>query len=161
MAHPNRTLINALRKAALNLRNGAEYSWGNHGSCNCGHLLQVVTHLSKEEVLRSAHTGFGEWTEIAEEYCGVTNIPAYDLISRLEKIGLTATDIHNLEYLQDRKVLDQLPGGFRWLQKNQREDVITYFETMADSLERKLPNPQTINRASLIQSEPEEVLLSL
>ncbi|HYC28203.1 MAG TPA: hypothetical protein VEB42_05290, partial [Chitinophagaceae bacterium] len=48
--------------------------------------------------------------------------------------------IHNLEYLEDRAVLDNLPGGFRWLKKNQREDVITYFETYANMLEEKLVN---------------------
>lgn len=138
MAHPNLTLIGALRQAAQNLRNGAPYAWGNHGACNCGQVLQVVTHLSREEILHYAHTGIGEWTEIAAEYCGVTQVPAYLMISKLEAIGLTPTDIHCLEYLQDHEVLKQLPGGFRWLQKNVREDVIVYFETMADMLEEKL-----------------------
>ena len=138
MAYPNLTLIGALRKAAKNLREGAHYAWGNHGSCNCGHLLQVVTHLSKEEILKQAHTGYGEWTEIAEEYCGVTNAPAYMLISKLEAIGLTPTDIHQLEYLQNKAVLNGLPGGFQWLQKNKREDVIVYFETFAQILEDRL-----------------------
>jgi len=138
MAHPNLTLIGALRQAAQNLRNGAPYAWGNHGACNCGQVLQVVTHLSREEILHYAHTGIGEWTEIAAEYCGVTQVPAYLMISKLEAIGLTPTDIHCLEYLQDHEVLKQLPGGFRWLQKNVREDVIVYFETMADVLEEKL-----------------------
>jgi hypothetical protein len=101
-------------------------------------VLQVVTHLSKEEILRYAHTGIGEWTEIAEEYCSTTQVPAYQMISKLEAIGLTATDIHCLEYLQDPEILKRLPGGFRWLQKNVREDVILYFETMADVLEEKL-----------------------
>jgi len=140
MAHPNITLINALREAATNLRNGAPYAWGNHGSCNCGHVLQVVTQLSKQEIVRYAQTVYGEWTEIAEDYCGVTNAPAYLLVSKLEKIGLTPTDIHNLEYLEDRKVLDNLPGGFRWLKKNIREDVIAYFETFATMLEEQLLN---------------------
>lgn len=138
MAHPNLALIGALRQAAANLKNGAHYAWGNHGSCNCGHVLQVVTHLSKEEILRHAHTGIGEWTEIAEEYCGVTAVPAYLMISKLEAIGLTPSDIHALEYLQDRQVLETLPGGFRWLEKNKREDVIEYFEAMANLLEEKL-----------------------
>ena len=138
MAHPNLTLISALRQAANNLSNGAPYAWGHHGSCNCGHVLQVVTHLSREEVLRAAHTGIGEWTEIAEDYCGVTQLPAYEMIAKLEAIGLTPTDIHCLEYLQDREVLDQLPGGFRWLQKNNREDVVLYFQTMASMLEERL-----------------------
>jgi hypothetical protein len=138
MAHPNLTLIGALRQAAKNLRQGAPYAWGNHGACNCGHVLQVVTHLSKEEILRYAHTGIGEWTEIAEDYCDVSSAPAYMLIAKLEAIGLTPTDINALEYLKDRNVLNNLPGGFRWLKKNVREDVIVYFETFAQLLEDRL-----------------------
>ena len=138
MAHPNLKLVETLRKAAKNLRNGAPYAWGNHGSCNCGHILQVVTHLSKKEILEYAQSTQGEWTEIAEDYCGVTNAPAYLLISQLEKLGLTPTDIHNLEYLGDRRVLENLPGGFRWLKRNVREDVVVYFETMAEMLEEEL-----------------------
>lgn len=138
MAHLNIALVNALREAAQNLRNGAHYAWGHHGSCNCGHLLQVTTQLSKEEIVRHAQTVYGEWTEIAEEYCGVTAAPAYLLVSKLESLGLTPTDIHNLEYLEDKTVLQNLPGGFRWLKKNVREDVIVYFETFASMLEEKL-----------------------
>lgn len=138
MAYPNLKLIEALRQAAQNLRNGAHYAWGHHGSCNCGHILQVVTHLSKKEILEHAQTVYGEWTEIAEDYCGVTNAPAYLLVSKLEKLGLTPTDIHNLEYLEDRNVLENLPGGFRWLKRNVRDDVIVYFETMAETMEEEL-----------------------
>ncbi len=52
--------------------------------------------------------------------------------------GLTPSDIHNIEYLEDREVLERLPGGFRWLKRNERADVIVYLETMADILEEKL-----------------------
>jgi hypothetical protein len=138
MAYPNLALINALREAANNLSNGAHYAWGHHGSCNCGHLLQVVTHLSKEEILRYARTGSGEWTEIAEDYCEVTSAPAYMLIGKLENLGLTPTDIHYLEYLSNKEVLKNLPGGFRWLKKNVRKDVILYFEIFAQMLEDRL-----------------------
>ncbi|HJW17210.1 MAG TPA: hypothetical protein VJ499_08815 [Flavisolibacter sp.] len=138
MAHPNLALIQALRQAADNLRSNVPYAWGHHGACNCGHILQVVTHLSKEEILEYAQTGIGEWTEIAQGRCETTNVPVDMLISKLGGIGLTATDIHNLEYLQDRVILEKLPGGIRWLQKNRREDVILYFETMADVLEERL-----------------------
>ena len=151
MAHPNITLINALREAAENLGNGAHYAWGHHGSCNCGHVLQVVTHLSKEEIVRHAQTVYGEWSEIADDYCGVTNAPAYMLVSKLEKIGLTPTDIHNLEYLEDRKVLNSLHGGFRWLKKNLREDVILYFETMALVIEEQLLNSIQLPRLEELQ----------
>jgi len=138
MAHPNIKLIQALKQAAKNLRSGADYSWGHHGSCNCGHLLQVVTHLNKNQILEYAQSMYGEWTEIAEEYCGISNASAYLLVSELEKLGLTPTDIHNLEYLEDRTVLENLPGSFRWLKKNVREDVVLYFETMAEMLEEEL-----------------------
>jgi hypothetical protein len=40
--------------------------------------------------------------------------------------------------LEDRTVLNALPGGFRWLKRNQRADVILYFKTYADLLEEQL-----------------------
>ncbi len=138
MANPTLQLVEALRATAQKLKDGAHYAWGNHGACNCGNLLQNVTRLTKEEILQHAHTGIGEWTELAEEYCGVTDAPVSLLLTRLMDIGLTPSDIHNLEYLDNREVLNQLPGGFRWLKRNKREDVIVYFETFANMLEEKL-----------------------
>ncbi len=138
MAEPNIKLIEALRETAGRLRNGAYYAWGHHGGCNCGNLLQVVTQHSKEEILKFAHTGIGEWTELSEDYCPVNDKPVDYIVSQLCRLGLTTSDIHNLEYLEDREVLENLPGGFRWLQKNVREDVIVYFGEFADLLERKL-----------------------
>jgi hypothetical protein len=138
MATPNLPLIQALRSAAQKLEKGNHYSWGHHGSCNCGNLLQAVTLLTKEEILAYAHTGAGEWTEIAETYCGVTGAPVDLLMSKLYELGLTATDIHNIEYLEDRAVLNQLQGGFRWLQRNVREDVVAYFYAYAQLLENQL-----------------------
>lgn len=138
MAYPTIELVEGLRKAAATLRAGAYYAWGHHGACNCGHLLQATTQLSKEEIRAYAHTGPGEWTEIAQEACAVTGAPINLLLTRLEQLGLTPTDIHNVEYLEDREVLKRLPGGFRWLKRNVREDVIMYFETMASMLEDKL-----------------------
>lgn len=151
MALANIQLIQALRETADRLRNGAAYAWGNHGACNCGNLTQVVTKLSKEEILAYAHTGIGEWTELAEDYCGITNAPAGLLISKLQEIGLTPSDIHNLEYLEDKNVLQRLPGGFRWLKRNVREDVILYFETYADLLEEQLANNLSIPFDELFQ----------
>jgi hypothetical protein len=138
MANPSVELIDALRETARRLRGGVHYAWGNHGACNCGNLMQVVGNMTKEEILRYAHTGIGEWTELAEDYCPVTNAPYNLLISKLQQIGLTPSDIHNLEYLEDKSVLQRLPGGFRWLQRNVREDVIVYFETYAQLLEDQL-----------------------
>jgi hypothetical protein len=139
MAYPNQILISALRQTAYRLRDGAYYAWGHHGGCNCGNLLQVLTKLTKEEILQCAQEAHGEWTELAIEYCETTNTPLSRIISELKSVGLTNTDIHNLEWLEDREVLEKLPGGFRWLRKNLREDTILYFETFANLLESKLP----------------------
>jgi hypothetical protein len=138
MAKPSFELVQALKETANRLKNGAYYAWGNHGGCNCGNLLQVFTQLSKEEILQYAHSGIGEWTELAEDFCGVSNAPISLLLKKLQELGLTPTDIHNLEYLEDKTVLQNLPGGFRWLKKNVREDVIVYFETYAQLLEEQL-----------------------
>ncbi len=138
MAYPTLQLINALTETAARLRNGAHYAWGHHGACNCGNLVQTVTKLTQGEILRYAHTGNGEWTELAEEFCPVTNAPLTLVITQLQRIGLTPTDIHHIEYLTDPEVLQHLPGGFRWLKRNKREDAIVYFETFANLLEDKL-----------------------
>lgn len=158
MAHANIELINALRETADRLKQGVQYAWGNHGSCNCGNLLQVVTKLSKEEIIRYAQTGVGEWTELAEEYCSITDAPVSLLIYKLELLGLTATDIHNLEYLEDKEVLKKLPGGFRWLKKNVKEDVIVYFESFADMLEEKMLSQLDI--ASLVNETNNKTQIS-
>jgi len=138
MAKPSIELIEALREVAKKLKSGVHYAWGHHGACNCGHLLQVLTQLDEKEILNHAHTGAGEWTEIAVESCSITGAPVHLLISKLEAAGLTATDIHHIEYLDDKAILQHLPGGFRWLKRNLRQDVIDYFETFASLLEDKL-----------------------
>lgn len=138
MAKPSLQLINALRETAQRLRNGAHYAWGHHGACNCGNLLQVITAVSEEEILRHAHSGIGEWTELSEEYCNTSNVPVGLLVTKLIDAGLTPTDIHHIEYVSDKAVLYHLPGGFRWLKRNVREDVILYFEAFANLLEEKL-----------------------
>jgi len=138
MAKASLELVAALRAAANKLKNGAHYAWGHHGACNCGHLLQVITQLDEKEILGYAHAGAGEWTEIAMESCSITGAPLNWLLSKLEAAGLTATDIHHIEYLDDKAVLQRLPGGFRWLKRNLRQDVIDYLEAFASLLEDKL-----------------------
>lgn len=145
MANPSIELVAAFRETAQRLRNGANYAWGHHGACNCGNLLQVITPLTEGEILRYAHTAVGEWTELAEEYCSTTGAPVNLIMSKLLQIGLTPVDIHNIEHLTDREVLKYLPGGFRWLKKNVREDVILYFEAFADLVEEKLIQSVKIN----------------
>jgi len=150
MATPTIELISALRATASKLRNGAHYAWGHHGACNCGNLLQTVTSLTEGEILRYAHTGTGEWTELAEEFCPVTNAPLTLLLTRLQEIGLTPSDIHHIEYLTDKEVLKHLEGGFRWLKRNKKEDAIAYFEAFANLLEEKLAQQVKIKMADLL-----------
>ena len=138
MAHPNTVLIDALRKTVHRLRDGAPYSWGHHGQCNCGNLAQIITPFSDAEIRQYAHRGVGEWTELAQDYCDAGGAPVDLVLQKLMEAGLTPSDIRHLEYLSDKAVLQCLPGGFRWLQRNRREDVILYFETMAELLESKL-----------------------
>jgi hypothetical protein len=161
MAHPTIALIEGLRKAAAGLVNGNYYAWGHHGACNCGHLLQATTQLSKEEIISYAHTGIGEWTELVQETCSVTNAPINLLLKKLEQLGLTSTDIHNIEYLEDREVLNRLPGGFRWLKRNVREHVVLYFDTMANWLEEKLLNDIEVNFSGLLPEEPEIIVTNM
>jgi hypothetical protein len=149
MAKPSIELIAAFRQTARRLRDGANYAWGHHGACNCGNLLQVLTPLTEGEILRYAHTAIGEWTELAEEYCATSSAPVNLVMSKLEQAGLSPVDIRHIEYLTDPEVLAHLPGGFRWLKKNVREDVIVYFETFADLIEEKLIRSVEINMEEL------------
>jgi hypothetical protein len=155
MARPSIELVAALREAARRLREGANYAWGHHGACNCGHLLQVITAFSEADILRYAHTGTGEWTELAEEYCRTAHAPLSFLFAKLEEAGLTTLDIHHIEYLNCTEVLDQLPGGFRWLRRNERDDVIRYLETFASILEEKLIRSVDINVNDLLPASVE------
>jgi hypothetical protein len=138
MAQPNLQLIQALRETANKLKNGSHYAWGHHGACNCGNLVQVITKFTEGEILAYAHEGIGEWTELAQEFCPITNAPISLVIAKLQEAGLTPTDIHHVEYLNDKNVLMHLEGGFRWLQRNKKEDAIAYFEAFANMLEEKL-----------------------
>ena len=149
MAKATIELINALRETASRLKSGAHYAWGHHGACNCGNLVQVVTRFTEGEILRYAHTGIGEWTEMTEEFCPVTNAPLTLVITKLEEIGLTPSDIHHIEYLSDKTVLQNLSGGFRWLKRNKREDAIDYFEAFANLLEDKFLQTIDINMNSI------------
>jgi hypothetical protein len=158
MAHPTFELIHALRETATRLRNGAQYSWGHHGACNCGNLLQVITRLDAGEIRRYAHTAVGEWTELAQEFCPATGAPVNYIITQLEQLGLTPTDIHHIEYLTDREVLNHLPGGFRWLKRNKKEDTILYFETFANVLEEKLLQHINIDISTVVAPQKSNTL---
>lgn len=139
MATPNLALISALRKTAKKLTTGAPYQWGHMGSCNCGNLAQEVSKLSKAEIHAYAmRNRQGDWSEQTDAYCPVSNQPMDLLITQMTEIGLTTTDLKNLEKLSDVQVLRRLPSEFRYLQHNQRDHVVMYLREWATLLEEQL-----------------------
>lgn len=140
MAQPRIELIDALRRTAKKLQNGAPYQWGHMGSCNCGNLAQEITQLTKAEIHAHAlEVGRGDWNEQLNDYCSTSGFHMDLLISQMLQAGFTSTDLKNLEKLSDKKVLARLP----WEQRNQlrhnfRDDVVLYFNEWANMLEDEL-----------------------
>ena len=139
MARPNLTLIEALRRTAHKLADGAPYQWGHMGSCNCGNLAQELTQLTKAEIhQRALAVGRGDWNEQLNDYCPTSGLPMDLLIADMLSAGLTSEDLQQLERLSNRKVLERLPAEKRYLRHNVRDDVVLYLRTWADGLEERL-----------------------
>ncbi|MGF1485385.1 MAG: hypothetical protein ACFBZ8_13595 [Opitutales bacterium] len=106
-------------------------------------MAQSLTGLSAEQINRQAATErLDEWSELANDYCPHSGLPVDSVIDQMLKAGLEIRDIHHLEYLSDKSVLAGLPGGFRWLRRNRREDVAIYLRTWASLLEEALIDRQ-------------------
>ena len=138
MPKSNPELISALRETAERLSSGAHYEWGHMGRCNCGHLLQTVTDLSSFEIVKTIDFQLDEWSEYANDYCEGTGQKVEDLFSSLQNVGFSREDVIHLENLSDKRVLQQLGDGLRYLERNNREHVQLYMTTMADILEEEL-----------------------
>ena len=106
------------------------------GQCNAGHLIQTLTGMSSFEIVESIDFQLDEWSEHATDYCSKTGCKVDDIFLTIEQHGMTHEDIVKLENLSDRKVLDNLTGGFRHLERNNRNDVIDYMNSFADLLEK-------------------------
>lgn len=131
-----RFLIDALRVTSERLeQEDVQYQWGHMGQCNAGHLIQTLTGMSSFEIVESVDFQLDEWSEHAIDYCSCTGNRVDDIFLSIEKQGLTHSDIVKLENLSDRKILENLNGGFRYLQRNRREDVVEYMRSFADLLE--------------------------
>ena len=129
-------LIDALRATSKRLENeDVQYQWGHMGQCNAGHLIQTLTGMSSFEIVESVDFQLDEWSEHAVDYCSCTGNKVDDISLSIEKQGLTHSDIVKLENLSDRKVLENLDGGFRYLERNRREHVVEYMRSFADLLE--------------------------
>jgi hypothetical protein len=139
MAKPQLELIQALRRTAHKIANSNHYQWGHMGSCNCGHLVQEVTQLTRAEIHEYAmRTRGGDWSEQALDYCPTSGYLMDQVISIMLDAGLEVQDFQHLERLSDRAVLRRLPDQERFLQHNQREDVAKYLRTWANLLEEQL-----------------------
>ncbi len=144
MATPSLSLVSALRNTAQKLQNGAAYQWGHSGSCNCGHLAQEITKLSKAQIHQYAmNTGRGDWNDQVNEYCSTSNYPIDLVISELLKSGLLLEDLQRLEYLSDPHILRQIGTGIH-LRHNQREHVVLYLRTWASMLENQMLDAITL-----------------
>jgi hypothetical protein len=137
MAKATAELIAALRRTAAKLDKGVGYQWGHMGSCNCGHLAQELSGLSKAEIHAYAMRKYGDWTEQVQDYCPSSKMPMDLLISTMLEAGLSTDDLKNLERLSDQSVLENLKGGKRYLNKNSRADVVEYLKTWASMLENE------------------------
>jgi hypothetical protein len=129
--------VTALRKTAARLRQGASYQWGHFGACNCGHLAQTLTNLSREAIHRAAVERARDWGDAAVEYCPTSGYPMDHILGEIVKAGFSLDDIAHLEQLSDRRVLAELPESRRHPRRNDREDVIAYLLAWADVLERE------------------------
>jgi hypothetical protein len=134
MATPSFALVQILRETADRLAGGAEYQWSHFGKCNCGHLAQTATRISARDIHRTAHRRLSEWSEIPDDFCPQTGVLIDRVIDTLFELGLSNTDLRHLEDLTDPEVLARLPGGWRYLQRNQRSDVVLYLRAWAGLL---------------------------
>ncbi len=132
-------LREALLVTAARLREGASYSWGHFGSCNCGHLAQTLTQRSRAEIHRLAVERAADWGDAAVAHCPDSGLPIDHIIEEMLAVGVTLSEIRHLETLSDRRVLRALPDERRHLQRNQRDDVVLYLETWAGLLADELP----------------------
>ncbi|GAA0891129.1 hypothetical protein GCM10009122_08080 [Fulvivirga kasyanovii] len=138
MAKTSLHLIEALRNTAKKLQQNQDYQWGHMGSCNCGHLAQEITRLSKSEIHSRAMNKYGDWNEQLNDYCPTSGLLMDDLITQMIDFGLDTDDLKHLEKLSDTKILKRLPQADRYLQHNRKQDVIIYINAWADLLEDEL-----------------------
>ena len=131
-------IVEALKNTAKQLGKSNNYQWGHMGSCNCGHLAQEITKLNKSEIHSRAMQKYGDWNDQLNDYCPTSGLLMDDLITELLTAGLDLDDLKHLEKLSDSRVLRILPKENRYLQHNNKADVIIYVNAWASMLENQL-----------------------
>ena len=137
MARNIPSVIGAIRATAHVLEQSNDYQWGHMGCCNCGFLAQRITSLKKSQIHSFAMQRHGDWTEQLNDYCPSSGMPMDDLISDMIEFGFDTDELKNLERLSDRRILDSLPDGNRFLRFNVKHDVIIYLNAWASLLEEE------------------------
>lgn len=151
MARANKKLIQALRSAAVKLKKGSDYQWGHMGACNCGHVAQEITNLSKGEIHDYAMKGHGDWTEQVETYCPTSDFPMDLLISEMIAAGFNLEDLMNLERLRDQEVLAKIPmERRRSIKHNNKNDVALYLDTWASVLDESISVTKEVNDLEIV-----------
>ncbi|MEM7647212.1 MAG: hypothetical protein AAF203_09900 [Pseudomonadota bacterium] len=131
----NQNLISNLNQTIALLEQSSDYQWGSFGACNCGHLAQAMTGYHKNDLHRWAQEKKGEWSDLSEQYCESSGYKIDDVIQVMLKNGLDLKDIRDIEYLSNGRILEKLPGGKRFLERNHIDDVILYFQAWVTLLE--------------------------
>lgn len=137
MGAPDPHLIEALRRTADRLEDGARYSWTHQGHCNCGHLVQTITRLSPEEIHAQAVRSLGEWADHAVDYCEGSGVAVDHILDQMFELGLGRDDVRHLEGLSDPRVLRRVDLEQRPLDKRRRSDVVLYMRTWAELLDEQ------------------------
>jgi hypothetical protein len=139
MAQSTFPVIQALRDTAQRLASQAPYQWGHMGSCNCGHLAQTITHLTKAEIHSRAMQRYGDWERQLLDYCPTSGLPIDQAIDEMLALGFTRSDLTHLEKLSDPSIRAAMPFERRnTLRHNYRDDVVLYLQTWAQLLETQL-----------------------
>jgi hypothetical protein len=142
MARANRELIIALRQTSQRLVSDVSYQWGHMGMCNCGHLAQSITGLASAEIHASALIREGDWEQQANDYCPTSGNLIDVVLAAMFDLGLTRSDVRNLERLADLDVLRRAGGHLRF---NNRGDVALYMRIWADLLEEAVPQMECVS----------------
>lgn len=136
MANPSLKIIDALRKTASQLESGNRYEWGHMGSCNCGNLAQTITSFSRAEIQKYAIEKRGDWSEQLIDYCPTSGLPMDMIIEKMINFGFSRQDLHHLEWLSDKQVLNKM--SILFLNRNLKSDTILYMKSWANLLEDEL-----------------------
>ena len=135
MAIPSKTLIKALRETAKRVMESPRYEWGHMGRCSCGFLVTTLTEHTPGAVHQAAMIREGDWSEQANLYCKDSGFAIDDIVNQLLDFGLNVHDIHDLEWLSNTLVLEEVG---RQLVRNEKEDVFVYLMAWASLLEKDL-----------------------